>query len=158
MTIITIGIDAYPADGEEGVHYVFPWEGGEEEARASIEYAKEIGQQVPLESIDCAEERADKRGLKLVNLSRGVLHWLPEILANADDLEPRHKALILSYALALPIVGADGTLRTVMQQLAHPEDILVSITAHHLGANRGEVKGSAHRRDSGEALVKQLPR
>jgi hypothetical protein len=141
MATITIGIDGYPADSSGGIHYVFPWEGDEKEARASIKYTGEL---------------AAKIGVKPGNLSRVVLCCLNELLANANDLPIEHKAAILAYALCLVVKGSDGEWRTVLQQLAYPGDVLVTITAQHLGGKRGCVKGTARFRASGEGAVTPL--
>ena len=140
MPTITVGIDAISEHGE-GIHYVFTWTGNDEQAR---------------EVIRDVEERAAKQGIKPAKLALAALHYLADEISNASgDKLIAYQSTILWYAFKLPIIEA-GEGKTVLQRLALPEDILVSMRAQHYGGVRGEVQATARLRTPEEGAVVPL--
>jgi hypothetical protein len=140
MPTITVGIDAISEHGK-GIHYVFTWTGNDEDAHAVI---------------SSVEEGAAKQGIKPAKLALTALHRLAdEISKTPDDMLEAYQSTILWYAFKLPIIGA-GEVKTVLQRLALPEDILVSFRAQHHGDERGEVQATARLRTPEEGAVVPL--
>ena len=123
MAMIRIQIEAFRMSSEEPLHYQFPWEGNEEQARASIKHFETL----------CTE-----KGEKPGNAARGILHHLPELMDRCDDLPVPLKAGILWYVLKLPLVTGEPLLA----QTASQQSFLASITARHDGGDRGQVSGA----------------
>jgi hypothetical protein len=139
MPTITVGIDAISERGN-GIHYVFTWTGNDEEAHAVIKKV-EAG-------LAEHEEPA--------NFARAALHHLADKISKvSDNMLLAYQSAILWYVFKLTVMEPGGG-RTVLQRLALPEDILVTIRARHHGDERGEIQATARLRTPEEGAVVPL--